>query len=305
MKLLLVDDDPIFLSLLMVSLTELGYDDVVTATSGEEAMERLKKSEQIDCFLIDIEMDGMDGIELCQNIRKTQRYRDAVVVMVTARRDRPTINSAFKLGASGYLSKPINLQTLNSCLDEAAIIWNRNKILVESRTEIDAPLDPEAFAASSPYNQIEFRDIPNVIRLPAMMNYLGNISREMIFDSMSLQFQLPEYSEMRAANGADECYLVLADAAEAISIALRAVDPMITYTGGGRFVAVIKKSASNAILEKAKLADGILNMRQAQMGSGVLFPVSISVAELYIPTGRAGEERDCLLTGAASQSVAR
>ena len=303
MKFLLVDDDPIFLSLLTVALTELGYDDVVIATSGEEAMERLTESEEIDCFLLDIEMDGMNGIELCQYIRKSPHYRDAVIVMVTARLDRPAINSAFRLGASGYLSKPINLGALNSCLDEAVIIRNRNRVLAETRTEIDAPLDPEVFAASSPYNQFEVRDVPNVIGLPAMMNYLGSISREMIFDSMSLQFQLLEYSEFRAANGVDGSYLVLTDVAEAISVALRALDPMITYTGGGRFVAVVKKNTSNNILEKARLADNIFKMTQAKMVDDARFPVSISVSELFLPTGRVGEERDCLLTGAASKSV--
>ena len=305
MRILLVDDDPIFLALLTVSLSELGYDDVVTSTSGFEAMERLKEPDDIDVFLLDVDMEGMDGIELCRKIRKSRRYRDAVIIMVTARRDRPTINAAFRLGASGYLAKPINLKALDTCLEDAAIIRNRNVIMSEARAEVDAPVGQQGLAELSPYNQTEFRNIQNVISFPAMTNYLSSISHKMILESMSLQFQVPEYRQLRETMEEADVHPILADAAEAISTALGAVDPMITYTGGGRFVAVMARNASRNILDKARLANEVLQKIQADLNGGADVPISIEVSEPYVPRDQPTLDRHCLLTGAAAQNVIR
>ncbi|SHI34600.1 response regulator [Wenxinia saemankumensis] len=297
MKILLVDDDPIFISLLTVSLSELGYDDVCVSTSAAEALERLKEPDQFDVFLLDVDMDGMNGIELGQNIRALRRYRDAVIIMVTARRDQPTIHSAFRIGASGYLSKPVNLDALGSCLVDAAMIRNRNIILSEARKEADAPVGHRGLLTA------EFRTIQNVITLPAMMNYLSSISQRMILDSMSLRFQIPEFRQLKAAMKAEEYHPILADAAEAISLALRAVDPMITYTGGGQFIAVMARNGARNVLEKARLANEILQKMQSDVGVEPSKRASLVYAEPFVPRSRSIDERNCLLSGASAQDI--
>ncbi|GGL71007.1 response regulator [Wenxinia marina] len=303
MKILLVDDDPIFLSLLTVSLSELGYEDVTLRTSGRDALERLKARDQFDVFLLDVDMDGMDGIELGKKIRKLRRYRDAVIIMVTARRDQPTIHAAFRLGASGYLTKPVNLNALGSLLVDAAMIRNRNLVLAEARKEVDAPVGYQGMLSGGPYNQIEFRSIQNFISLPAMTNYLSSISQKMIMDSMSLKFQVREFGELRSTMSPEEYHPILADAAESISLALKAVDPMITYTGGGQFVAVMKRSTVRVVLEMARLADEILQKMQSDVGEPARIRISIAVAEPFIPIDRPAPERNCLLSGAAAQNI--
>ena len=66
MKILAVDDDKFILELVPAILGEAGLDDVTTAASGEEALAAIRAADgAFDCLLFDIQMPGMDGIDLC------------------------------------------------------------------------------------------------------------------------------------------------------------------------------------------------------------------------------------------------
>src|SRR5579863_8894475 len=81
-KILVVDDAPISLKLMQVLLRKEGYE-VVTATDAEEAIAILE-SFHPDLFLIDIQLPGMNGLELTRRLRQDVRTRDIVLVALTA-----------------------------------------------------------------------------------------------------------------------------------------------------------------------------------------------------------------------------
>ena len=81
-KVLCVDDEPKNLALLEAMLLPRGYG-VVLASSGQEALEKIK-TEQIDLCLLDVIMPGIDGFEVCRRIKSDDRYRSIPVVMITA-----------------------------------------------------------------------------------------------------------------------------------------------------------------------------------------------------------------------------
>lgn len=107
-KLLLVDDDPIFLRIATINLTDHDFD-IVTASSGSAAIERLQK-DRFDVMVSDIMMPGMDGIELLKRARKSQN--DLVCVMVTCMDEVKSCVQAMKAGAINYLIKPIDFEEL-------------------------------------------------------------------------------------------------------------------------------------------------------------------------------------------------
>lgn len=86
MRILATDDDPIILELLSQFLIAVGPHEVVTANSGAEALALLgeETTAPFDCFLNDIQMPQMDGIELTRRIKKIPTYAAAPIVMLTA-----------------------------------------------------------------------------------------------------------------------------------------------------------------------------------------------------------------------------
>ena len=110
MKILAVDDDEIMLELLSTATLAAGYDDVTTASSGVEALQILKKStDTFDCFLLDVKMPGMDGIELCDEIRKHQNYDKTPIIMITGATETESAERAFEAGATDYVAKPFDI----------------------------------------------------------------------------------------------------------------------------------------------------------------------------------------------------
>jgi class 3 adenylate cyclase len=106
---LVVDDQPANIRLLDAVLTSRGYD-VVAAESGEEALKRINES-PVDLVLLDIRMPGMDGYEVCRQIREQRDTAYLPVVMVTASGDEEKVK-ALEAGADDFLTKPVNRNEL-------------------------------------------------------------------------------------------------------------------------------------------------------------------------------------------------
>src|SRR3954469_193559 len=90
-RVLVVEDHQASLRLLEAILSPRGYD-VLTAATGEEALQRLGETE-IDLMLLDIVMPGMDGYEVCRRIREDPLRAYLPVVMVTASGDEEKVRS--------------------------------------------------------------------------------------------------------------------------------------------------------------------------------------------------------------------
>ncbi len=109
MRFLAVDDDPLFLQLLTLRMQALGYTDLVTVSSGADALALLSTApDSVDCILSDIRMPLMDGITLCRNIRALPGLAKTPIVMITSMSDRSYIDEAFEAGATDYITKPLD-----------------------------------------------------------------------------------------------------------------------------------------------------------------------------------------------------
>ncbi len=109
-KILVVDDAPINLKLMHILLRKEGYE-VVTATDAEEAITILD-SFHPDLFLIDIQLPGMDGLELTRRLKQDARTRDIILVALTACAMKGDEEKALKAGCDGYITKPIETASL-------------------------------------------------------------------------------------------------------------------------------------------------------------------------------------------------
>ena len=105
-KILVVDDTPRNVKLLADLLTVKGYA-VVTAASGQEALDKIER-EQPDLVLLDVVMPEMSGYEVCRKIREIPDTRTLPVVMVTALDPSEERIKGIEAGADDFLTKPIN-----------------------------------------------------------------------------------------------------------------------------------------------------------------------------------------------------
>lgn len=105
-KVLVVDDTAAHLQQMKEIVSEAGYQ-VITATSGKEAVEKTK-SEKPDMVFLDIVMDDLDGYGACREITSDAETRNIPVVFVSTKSNRADRLWAEKQGAKALLSKPIN-----------------------------------------------------------------------------------------------------------------------------------------------------------------------------------------------------
>jgi len=89
---------------------------VLTATNGEEALEKVEK-ENLDVVLLDIKMPGMDGIEILRRIKEMNENVD--IIMVTAVQTTKTAIEAMKLGAYDYITKPFDVDEVIVSINKA------------------------------------------------------------------------------------------------------------------------------------------------------------------------------------------
>ena len=107
---LLADDDPASRLLTESVLCSAGFD-VIVAEDGAAAIREFEGCEPA-LVLLDVEMPGMDGFAVCERIRSGERHRDVPIVMVTGLDDAESVDRAYELGATDFITKPITWATL-------------------------------------------------------------------------------------------------------------------------------------------------------------------------------------------------
>ena len=122
-KILIVDDDPTSLLLMRAALRKSGFD-VSTAPSGEEALRQFRRN-AFDMVMLDVYMPGMSGFEVCVALRQEA---DAAlpIVMVTGLDDMESVETAYRSGATDFISKPFNW----------ALIGHRVRYLMRSHATV-------------------------------------------------------------------------------------------------------------------------------------------------------------------------
>ncbi len=112
---LLVDDDTRNIFALSSVLERRGME-VLTATTGREALAVLNSRSDVAIVLMDIMMPGMDGYETIHSIRATPKFRRLPILALTAKAMKGDREKCLEAGASDYLAKPVNVEQLLSAL---------------------------------------------------------------------------------------------------------------------------------------------------------------------------------------------
>ena len=104
-EILAVDDVPENIKLLRDILKQKGYK-IRPALNGADAIEAAMNNKP-DLILLDINMPGMDGFEVCKRLQQNDQTKDIPIIFVTASTDRDGLVQGFRLGAADYITKPV------------------------------------------------------------------------------------------------------------------------------------------------------------------------------------------------------
>ncbi|HTV51599.1 MAG TPA: EAL domain-containing response regulator [Steroidobacteraceae bacterium] len=118
LRMLIVDDEPFVQRLLATMLAQLGYRNVVTCSSGTQALQQLTRS-VVDVLFLDVNMPGMDGVELIRLLAQARYCGLVVPVSGEDSRILESVNrllSAHQLKSAGCLEKPVSRARLESLL---------------------------------------------------------------------------------------------------------------------------------------------------------------------------------------------
>ncbi len=261
MKILAVDDDPVALDILSATLTRANYLDLTLANSAEEALDELGETEvPFDCCLLDIQMPGIDGIELCAAIRDMPDYQHAPIVMITSLSDQSSIDRAYAAGATDYVTKPFNGLELGSRIRVAGILCAHVR---EHKQYKEQMKYTQAATSGATSEGAEFLRLENTV-LRASENDLSNyvIALEMIGI---------DFAAVHSGLSTEVCQLITGVAGSAIT--------NIAYDGENRFLLTAARPAVLTPETKQILREDVLEVLKARYAAAQTGEIKIRVGK--------------------------
>jgi CheY-like chemotaxis protein len=287
MKILAVDDDALTLGFLTEVLRQHGYTDLSTAENAAEAAEMIAAaSEPFECFLLDIAMPEVDGIELCRWIRRSARHRTTPILMTTALSDKPFIDRAFLAGATDYVTKPFDAADLTTRLRLAEHQMQSgalSPLVAQAPGGLQAHMELLGHVALSEPGAL--KDVAGLIEYAALENYLLQLARGSFFGTSAVALRIVDVGDIYAKCSCALFRDILADVAACAVRALRAYDCVLSYAGNGIFAGVVGavlaedldavEQKINQMLDKLDLVDDLGKPITVLVAMGPPRPVGI------------------------------
>src|SRR3990167_4839225 len=114
--ILIVDDNAVNLKLVKILLATEGYQHIETATTAEEALKILDTFKP-RLILMDIQLPGMDGIELTRTLKSDPKFKDVIILAITAYAMQGDKERILAAGCGGYKKKPIYIRSLPDIIE--------------------------------------------------------------------------------------------------------------------------------------------------------------------------------------------
>ena len=116
-RILIIDDEKDFCSLIKVNLELTNAYKVLIANSGREGVQ-LAEQEKPDLILLDIIMPNMDGFQVIKTLKENPKTLSIPIIMLTAVLDEKAKQKAWEMYDEAYLTKPVETETLKAKIEE-------------------------------------------------------------------------------------------------------------------------------------------------------------------------------------------
>ncbi|MEQ9643140.1 MAG: response regulator [Alphaproteobacteria bacterium] len=242
MKVLVVDGDQLFARLMRTKLETWGHK-VVVEYDGRSAFERIKR-EPFRLVIMDWDLPGLTGPELCASIRKLRRQRYTYIIFYTAKSDKDSQMAGLQAGADDYLTKPLNTIELRLRMKNGKRLLNLEDSLREG---------PGIDTATGVVNGASFRQFFRVVVAEA---------RRTMAEGALLFISIANYREVYQQHGYTPATNLLIEVARLLQKSVRDSD-LVARIGEDRYCLLLQNTntiACRPLIEKLKLQLGALSV---------------------------------------------
>jgi len=180
-KILLVEDEEGIRELIQLYLNNKGYK-VIQAENGDQALEILTTANPL-LILLDIEMPGIDGFDVCRKIRQNS---DVPIIFVSSRRDVMDKLKCFELGGDDYITKPFNFDELEARVNANLRRYKRLKKQISKKMltfgNLEIHLDSYECFLNGKRVMLSTKEMQMLIMLAKRPNHV--FSAEQIYDQV-------------------------------------------------------------------------------------------------------------------------
>jgi diguanylate cyclase (GGDEF)-like protein len=239
MRILVVDDDPLTLHMVVYRLRQWGHE-VISCTDGDSAWKVLEGGMVPNVAILDWMMPGLNGPELCQKIRSKKDCPYVYIVLLTGRNNPEDLIVGLDAGADDYLTKPFHLGELEARLRAGKRIVDLQNELISARETLRIQ------AMQDPLTQI----LNHGAILDALLNEINRAQREDQPLSLILA-DLDGFKNVNDSYGHVAGDQVLIEVSRRMRNCLRSYDAIGRY-GGEEFLIVLQNSDDSQALRLAE-----------------------------------------------------
>lgn len=285
-RILIVDDDPVMVRVLARILAPMG--EILFATDGESAL-RMVRERSPDAVLLDVEMPGMSGFEVCSAIKADPANADLPILFVSGHTDIETEAKGLEAGAVDYIMKPPSPPIVRARVKTQLVLRERTRQLLRLAS-IDGLTGLANRRAFDQALDLEWRR--------ARRNR-SNLSLMLI----DIDF-FKRYNDHYGHQAGDDC---LKTVAHALGNAAERPGEVVARYGGEEFAVVLPVSdAKTAAALAEKMRGRIAELALPHAGSLITDHVTISIGVATLPDGRDDEKgfpSEAALISAADQAL--
>ena len=281
MRILIAEDDPVSRRLLESTLSKWGYQ-VIVCSDGISALQALQRPDAPSLVLLDWMMPGMDGVEVCREIRQGMREPYTYVLLLTARNQRSDIITGLGAGADDYIVKPFDANELRMRLRAGRRILDLQAELIFAREELRDQATRDSLTRL--WNRAAILDI--------LQSELGRARRGEAPVSIILA-DLDYFKRINDTYGHLVGDAVLRETASRMRSAIRPYDEIGRY-GGEEFLLVLPKCGAEAAVALGERLQIAINEEAIMLDEGSI-PITLSFG---IATSDVATEMQAFLSAA-------
>lgn len=283
MKVLAVDDDPFIAELIPLIAAKVGFSDVVTATSGEEALLAIAAADRpFDCLIVDLSMPCEDGVKICASVRTIPTYHKVPIIILTEMSEGACIDRAFRAGATDYVTKPLDSVELGARMQAAHSI---NMAQREAESVVNVRhADQDGGRVFDLSEEISADGVGNLIDYPTLKSHLIQLTRTSLLSSQVVAIKIDQFEAILARVSSEEFLYMLSEIVDAVGEVFKTFGYLMAYAGRGTFIVVSRKASLEPSISIESDIQHLLDERNLEYDNGDPLDIDVSIGNPIRPT---------------------